>query len=160
MVEISIAIHGGPESRKTARALAEWLSSIADGDTGALAVPQRIGAPALVAVPAPAAASRPAAELVLCPDRRTASVDGVAMTLTRREYDLLLFLAENPRQVFSRAQLLDLVWQHEATCGERTVDVHVLRLRRKLHGRGPLITTVRGLGYRLDGADRLSIDAG
>jgi two-component system OmpR family response regulator len=73
---------------------------------------------------------------------------GREVPLTRLEFDLLLFLAERPRRVFTRAQLLTGVWGYDHT-GERTVDVHVRRLRLKLGGTAPLITTVYGVGYRL-----------
>ncbi len=83
---------------------------------------------------------------------RTATLDGRPLELSRLEYDLLLFLAERPRQVFGRKQLLAQVWGHLHT-GPRTVDVHVSRLRTKLGGDREVITTVYGLGYRLaDGA--------
>jgi two-component system, OmpR family, response regulator MtrA len=78
---------------------------------------------------------------------------GRPVELCRREYELLLFLAEHPRQVFTRGQLLAAVWADSFT-GPRTVDVHVNRLRTKLGGPTELITTVRGVGYRLaDDAD-------
>ena len=79
---------------------------------------------------------------------RRVLVEGEPLPLTRLEFDLLLFLAERPRRVFTRAQLLDGVWGYEHT-GERTVDVHVRRLRLKLGCQLPLITTVYGVGYRL-----------
>ncbi|WP_127503436.1 winged helix-turn-helix domain-containing protein [Actinoplanes solisilvae] len=79
---------------------------------------------------------------------RQVLVEGEPLPLTRLEFDLLLFLAERPRQVFTRAQLLTGVWGYDHT-GERTVDVHVRRLRLKLGGAAPLITTVYGVGYRL-----------
>jgi DNA-binding response OmpR family regulator len=68
--------------------------------------------------------------------------------LTRREFDLLLFLCEHPRQVFSRDHLLSHVWGYGWVGGSRTVDVHVRRLRVKLGG--PVVRTVHGVGYRLD----------
>jgi two-component system OmpR family response regulator len=78
---------------------------------------------------------------------RQVLVDGRLLPLTRLEFDLMQFLADHPRRVFTRAQLLTGVWGYEHT-GERTVDVHVRRLRVKL-GPVPLITTVYGVGYRL-----------
>jgi DNA-binding response OmpR family regulator len=75
---------------------------------------------------------------------------GPRLQLTRREFDLLLFLSENPRRVFSREQLLTRVWGYEWVGGSRTVDVHIRRLRVKLGQRGPLVCTVHGVGYRLD----------
>lgn len=83
-------------------------------------------------------------------DSRSVVVDGEPIALTRVEFDLLAFLADHPRRVFGRTQLLKSVWGHEHT-GERTVDVHVRRLRAKLGE--SLVTTVRSVGYRLaDGA--------
>jgi hypothetical protein len=83
--------------------------------------------------------------------------DGAPVRLTRREYDLLVFLCQNPRRVFSRGQLLQHVWGYQMVSGERTVDVHVRRLRVKLGDRDPLIATVRGVGYRLDDAARVTV---
>jgi len=79
---------------------------------------------------------------------RQVVVDGQVLPLTRLEFDLLQFLADNPRRVFTRGQLLAGVWGYEHT-GERTVDVHVRRLRVKLGNQVPLVTTVYGVGYRL-----------
>ncbi|MEU7758845.1 winged helix-turn-helix domain-containing protein [Micromonospora aurantiaca (nom. illeg.)] len=73
---------------------------------------------------------------------------GAEITLTRIEYDLLLFLAEHPRRVFTRLQLLANVWGYEHAVA-RTVDVHVRRLRAKFGPDTPLVTTVYGVGYRL-----------
>lgn len=82
------------------------------------------------------------------PDARTVSRGGSPIRLCRREYDLLLFFAENPGRVFTRAQLLDQVWNQPFT-GLRTIDVHVRRLRHKLGAQQSMITTVYGVGYRL-----------
>jgi len=88
-------------------------------------------------------------------DGRSRSVHrrGEEIPLCRREFDLLLYLAEHPGQVFSHGQLLNAVWGDIFT-GPRTVDVHIRRLRQKLGGRQPVITTVRGVGYRLATAPR------
>ena len=83
-------------------------------------------------------------------DSRTVWRDGVPVHLSRREYDLLSFLCRNPRRVFGRAQLLRSVWGYEMVGGERTVDVHVRRLRAKLGACAGGIVTVRGVGYRFD----------
>ena len=85
--------------------------------------------------------------LRLEPGARTAVRAGQPLDLSRLEYDLLLFLARHPRQVFSRSQLLAQVWGHTHTTN-RTVDVHVSRLRTKLAD-PEVVTTVYGLGYRL-----------
>jgi DNA-binding response OmpR family regulator len=86
-------------------------------------------------------------EIRLDPIARAALRDGRALELSRLEFDLLLFLARHPRQVFSRTQLLSQVWGHTHTTN-RTVDVHVSRLRTKVDD-PDLVTTVYGLGYRL-----------
>ncbi|GAA0728056.1 winged helix-turn-helix domain-containing protein [Dactylosporangium roseum] len=88
--------------------------------------------------------------LHLCTGSRLVLQDGVPVPLTRREYDLFLFLCEHPRRVFSRAQLLRQVWGYDMIGTERTVDVHVRRLRVKLGDAARIIATVRGVGYRLD----------
>ncbi|MGN9911436.1 winged helix-turn-helix domain-containing protein [Phytohabitans sp. LJ34] len=79
---------------------------------------------------------------------RTVLLGDETLRLTRLEFDLLLFLAENPRRVFSRLQLLTGVWGYEHA-GARTVDVHIRRLRSKIGMHVPLVTTVYGVGYRL-----------
>ena len=91
-----------------------------------------------------------APSLYLCTGSRLVLHDGAPVALTRREYDLFLFLCEHPRRVFSRAQLLRQVWGYDMVGTERTVDVHVRRLRVKLGDAARIIATVRGVGYRLD----------
>jgi DNA-binding response OmpR family regulator len=81
--------------------------------------------------------------------RREARVDGHVVALATREFDLLRYLAENRGLALSRRQLLDGVWGTNWYGDERTVDVHVRQLRKKLGGALPL-TTVWGVGYRLD----------
>ncbi|AGL19891.1 winged helix family two component transcriptional regulator [Actinoplanes sp. N902-109] len=94
--------------------------------------------------------------LHLDPRSRTAALDGVPLELSRLEYDLLLFLARHPRQVFTRNQLLAHVWGHTHTT-VRTVDVHVSRLRTKL-ANSEILTTVYGVGYRLSEESPITID--
>jgi len=81
--------------------------------------------------------------------RREVRLRGAPVPLTTREFDLLQYLVENPGLALSRRQLLDGVWGYDWVGDERTVDVHVLQLRKKL-GDALSVTTVRGLGYRLD----------
>ena len=102
--------------------------------------------PAVPALPERDEPSGP--EVRLLTGSRQVLLDGETLPLTRLEFDLLLFLAERPRRVFTRGQLLAGVWGYEHT-GERTVDVHVRRLRLKLGNNLPVITTVYGVGYRL-----------
>ncbi|MEU7904826.1 winged helix-turn-helix domain-containing protein [Actinoplanes sp. NPDC049118] len=95
-------------------------------------------------------------EVRLLTASRQVLVDGELLPLTRLEFDLLLYLADHPRRVFSRTQLLNAVWGYEHT-GERTVDVHVRRLRVKLGAQVSLITTVYGVGYRLADEARIVV---
>lgn len=106
---------------------------------------RRTGAP-----PAPLAT----AGLVVDPATRAVRVDGRAVDLTAREFDLLAFLTRHPRQVFSRTQLLQNVWRSAPEWqGEATVTEHVHRLRHKIEadpGRPRRLRTVRGVGYQLE----------
>ena len=80
------------------------------------------------------------------------SRNGNAIHLGPTEYRLLNVLLERPTRVYSREQLLDRVWGHDIYVEERTVDVHIRRLRKALNGNDGknLIRTVRGGGYSLD----------
>jgi two-component system response regulator MtrA len=83
-------------------------------------------------------------------DGRIVMVDGAAVDLTRVEFDLIAALASRPGAAVSRAWLAEHVLDSTRDGGERTLDVHVSRLRRKLGRAGALIATVWGVGYRLD----------
>lgn len=88
--------------------------------------------------------------LALDLDRRAARVHGEDVSLTRREFDLLVVLAVGAGFTFSRAELLRQVWASEPTWQDSaTVTEHVRRLRIKLGRAGHLVETVRGVGYRL-----------
>jgi two-component system, OmpR family, alkaline phosphatase synthesis response regulator PhoP len=76
------------------------------------------------------------------------AVDGAAVRLTRREFELLQYLVQNKNRVVSRDRLLERVWGYERLVETRSVDVHVGRLRSKLRSAGRQIETVVGLGYR------------
>ena len=93
-------------------------------------------------------------DLRLFPSRVEVYRGDVLVPLGPKEFHLLSILIERPGQVFSRAQLLDLVWGHGVYVEERTVDVHLSRLRKALDHTGDgslpnLIRTVRGSGYSL-----------
>lgn len=92
------------------------------------------------------------AHLKISTARREVSFDGqVVKNLTPKEFDLLFTLAQKPKQVFSREQLLELVWGYEYYGEERTVDAHIKKLRQKLEKVGPqVIQTVWGIGYKFD----------
>ena len=81
-------------------------------------------------------------------DAVAVSVDGTAVRLTRREFELLRFLVENRNRVISRDRLLERVWGYDRMIETRSVDVHVGRLRGKLGPAGRQIETIVGLGYR------------
>jgi DNA-binding response OmpR family regulator len=90
-------------------------------------------------------------ELVVDPATREVRLDGEALHLTAKEFDLLFFLASHPRHVFSRDQLMERVWGYEAAYDTGTVTVHVRRLRSKIE-RDPSsprhLETIWGVGYR------------
>ena len=78
-------------------------------------------------------------------------VEGKEVQLTQREFDVLLFLARHPGQVFSRNQLMDAIWQYSFYTDTSTVTVHIRRLRSKIEAdpsRPRHIQTVWGVGYR------------
>ncbi|WP_043932223.1 response regulator transcription factor [Bacillus sp. EB01] len=89
---------------------------------------------------------------VIDKDTREVNLDGKTITnLTPKEFDLLSFLATNPRQVFTRDQLLERVWGYQFYGDERTVDVHIKRLRKKVGTSAqPFFHTVWGVGYKFD----------
>jgi two-component system, OmpR family, response regulator len=88
------------------------------------------------------------------PETREVFLDGEAIAdLTPKEFDLLHFFARHPRRVFSKDELLDGVWGYDFYGDERTVDVHIKRLRKKIARPGhPWIHTVWGVGYKFDEA--------
>jgi len=85
---------------------------------------------------------------------RRAVVGGAELALSRTEFDLLVALARGPDRVFERGQLMQLVWGPDCVVSDRTIDVHIKALRKKLaaaRADPALIETVRGIGYRLRG---------
>jgi DNA-binding response OmpR family regulator len=92
------------------------------------------------------------AGLELTMETHTATLHGNQLELTRREFDLLAFLATHPDRVYSRQEILDKVWGLDFVGGERTVDQHITQLRALLHDdpqQPRLLETIRGRGYRL-----------
>jgi DNA-binding response OmpR family regulator len=94
------------------------------------------------------------------PEKRTVAIGGGEVELTAREFDLLLQFAQNPGRVYSRQQLLDLVWGYGHDGYEHTVNSHINRLRAKIE-RDPsnpeYVLTVWGVGYKFN--DRLGAEA-
>jgi two-component system phosphate regulon response regulator PhoB len=90
-----------------------------------------------------------AGPVTLDPAGNSVAIGGERIDIGHAEYKLLKFLMAHPERVFSRGQLLDKVWGNHAEIEERTVDVHVLRLRKALKAADGLIRTVRSVGYML-----------
>ena len=90
-----------------------------------------------------------AGRLQLNQDAHQLRIDGAPVHLGTTEYRLLEFFMQHPEKVYSRAQLLDFVWGQNTYIEERTVDVHVLRLRKtlKTYAADNVIQTIRGAGY-------------
>jgi hypothetical protein len=110
-----------------------------------------------VVVRAPRALIQPVALRIHVPSRTVRWRD-VSLSLTRLEFELLLHLARRPGRVCTRRELMAEVWKMPGANRTRTLDVHVRRLRDKTGDRVPLITTVRGVGYVLDGAAGVLIE--
>jgi len=91
--------------------------------------------------------------LEIDPPKRLVTVRGKTVELTATEFNLLEFLAEHPRQVFSRDRLLDSVWGYSEYVDPSTVTVHIRRLREKIEddpGKPKCLLTVWGVGYKFD----------
>ncbi len=97
--------------------------------------------------------------LVVEPEKRKVALDGEAVELTAKEFDLLLLFARNPGRAFSRQELLDQVWGYQYAGYSHTVNTHINRLRSKIE-RDPsepvFVKTVWGLGYRFAEEEELS----
>jgi DNA-binding response OmpR family regulator len=86
--------------------------------------------------------------LVIDTDACEVSIDGRKVDLTFKEYELLKLLASNKGRVFTREALLNKIWGYDYYGGDRTVDVHIRRLRSKIETEHQYIDTVRNIGYR------------
>ena len=83
--------------------------------------------------------------------RHEVFVNGEAVTLTKKEFDMLCYLLENKGMVLTRDQLLNQIWGYDFDGENRTVDVHIRTLRQKLGDCGTYIETIRGIGYKIGG---------
>lgn len=81
------------------------------------------------------------------------SIDGEKIALTKTEFELLSLLAKNPDRMFSRENIISKLWQESPYITERTVDVHIARIRKKLGEYAPVIHNRAGYGYRFNTAD-------
>ena len=82
-------------------------------------------------------------------DAKQVFVDGEPIDLTKKELEILVLLARDPGKVFSREEILDRVWREDVFVMERTIDVHITRIRKKLRGSGIKIINRSGFGYCL-----------
>ncbi len=81
---------------------------------------------------------------------RTVKVDGKAIELSLREYELLVYLIENENIALSRDKILNNVWNYDYYGDSRTIDSHIKKIRHKLGKRGKYIKTMRGVGYKFE----------
>ncbi len=88
--------------------------------------------------------------LTLNPDTKRAKIDNADLSLTKKEFELLYTLLNSPGRVFSREELLKLIWPDDANVLERSVDVNIARMRKKLREYAPHIISRSGYGYCFD----------
>ena len=86
--------------------------------------------------------------LTIDPDKFEVIVDGKKVTLAKKEFELLYLLASRPGRVFLRNEILNQVWGNDVIVGDRTIDVHIRKIRQKLGL--DCIRTVKGVGYKFD----------
>lgn len=89
-------------------------------------------------------------DLEIWPESYQVTIKGKQVILTGKEFELLHIFIKRPNQVFSREYLLQKVWGYTISGDTRTVDVHISNLRSKLKSYGPIIESVRSIGYRLE----------
>lgn len=89
-------------------------------------------------------------EMILNTDTKQLNIKGETINLTKTEFDILLKLIENSNRIFSRQEIIDRVWGDDTYITERTVDVHITRLRKKMGTYAAAITNRSGFGYRFD----------
>lgn len=89
-------------------------------------------------------------EVVIDCDTKELVIGSTAVPLTKTEFEILTTLASNPSRIFSREELIDRIWVDAPYVTERTVDVHITRLRKKMGDKGTLISSRPGYGYRFN----------
>jgi two-component system alkaline phosphatase synthesis response regulator PhoP len=89
-----------------------------------------------------------AGNIVIDASKYTVSVNGESITLAKKEFELLYLLAAKPGRVFLRNEILEQVWGNEVIVGDRTIDVHIRKVRQKLGVN--CISTIKGVGYKFD----------
>jgi DNA-binding response OmpR family regulator len=78
-------------------------------------------------------------------------IEGKRITLTKTEFEILVLLAKNPERIFSRENILDYVWKDAPYITERTVDVHITRIRKKMGDYANMVINRPGYGYKFNG---------
>ncbi len=86
--------------------------------------------------------------LVIDPEKFVVAVEGKEISLAKKEFELLYFLAQKPGRVFVRNEILNEIWGHDVIVGNRTIDVHIRKIRQKLGI--DCIRTVKGVGYKFE----------
>jgi DNA-binding response OmpR family regulator len=155
-------LSAGPDLHQLARAVEELVRVAAPSVITRVSVESALGAPHRPEVsprlrPVPAGAAPAATSLPRDDDGididvvgRSLRVDAEPVELTRREFDLLAYLYGRRSVALSRRELMNAVWQTGYLAGDRTIDVHVRRVRAKLGRHAHRLTTLRGFGYRFD----------
>jgi two-component system, OmpR family, alkaline phosphatase synthesis response regulator PhoP len=87
-------------------------------------------------------------QLNLDKNRRAVFINNKEIIFQRMEFEILYFLANNPGKAFSRDKLLKEIWGDRVFVEERTIDVHIRKIREKLENHSDLIETIKGVGYR------------
>ncbi|MCX6279528.1 MAG: response regulator transcription factor [Bacteroidetes bacterium] len=87
-------------------------------------------------------------ELIIDKDRYLVVINDVEFTLVRKEFELLQFLVTHPDKVATREEIFENVWGHDVVVGDRTIDVHIRRIREKLNINS--IKTIKGVGYKFE----------
>lgn len=87
------------------------------------------------------------ADLVIDPEKYIVIKDGKTIVLPRKEFELLFLLASKPNKVYTRESIFEQVWDSDVIVGDRTIDVHIRKIREKI---GDHIKTVKGVGYKFE----------
>ncbi|OFX47175.1 MAG: DNA-binding response regulator [Bacteroidetes bacterium GWA2_30_7] len=87
-------------------------------------------------------------ELIIDKNKFSVTKDNVSIDLPKKEFELLYLLASNPHKVYQRAEIFNIIWGNDTIVGDRTIDVHIRKLREKLGEN--IIKTIKGVGYRFD----------
>ena len=86
-------------------------------------------------------------------ERFEVTLNGKKLILPKKEFEILFYLASNPGRVFERGKILSDVWGDDIFVVERTIDVHVRKIREKLNKYADMIETIKGVGYRFKNMD-------